>query len=196
MKRQHPTDPNLFWCPRCKTYKAREEFFKKKTSKWGLAGMCKACASMANRKYRENNPEKKKEANRKYRENNLEKKKERNRKYRENNPEKVKERNRKYRENNPEKVKEANRKYRENNPEKAKERYRKYRENDLEKAKERGRKYAERLSEGYIKNRLKKGNLPVTPEFIKLKRQQITMIRRLKQFKQWRKENESNYTDV
>ena len=166
MKRQHPTDPNWFWCPKCKTYKAREEFFKKKTSKWGLAGMCKACASMANRKYRENNPEKKKEANRKYRE------------------------------NNPEKVKEANRKYRENNPEKAKERYRKYRENDLEKAKERGRKYAERLTDRCITDRLKQGNLPVTPEFIKLKRQQITMIRRLKQFKQWRKENESNYTDV
>ena len=196
MKRQHPTDPNLFWCPRCKTYKAREEFFKKKTSKWGLAGMCKACASMAKRKYRENNPEKVKEANRKYRENNLEKKKERNRKYRENNPEKVKERNRKYRENNPEKVKEANRKYRENNPEKAKERYRKYRENDLEKAKERGRKYAERLTDRCITDRLKQGNLPVTPEFIKLKRQQITMKRTLKQIKQWRKENESNYTDV
>ena len=166
MKRQHPTDPNLFWCPSCETYKAREEFFKKKTSKWGLAGMCKACASMANRKYRENNPEKKKEWKRKYAE------------------------------NNPEKVKEGKRKYRENNLEKEKERCREYRENNLEKEKERYRKYAERLSEGYIKNRLKQGNLPVTPELIEIKRQQIAMKRTLKQIKQWRKENESNYTDV
>lgn len=43
MKRQHPTDPNLFWCPKCRAYKARSEFNNKKTNHNGINSYCKAC---------------------------------------------------------------------------------------------------------------------------------------------------------
>ncbi len=47
MKRQHPTDPNLFWCPKCQGYKARGDFYK-----WGdrpivIDSRCKRCRSQA-----------------------------------------------------------------------------------------------------------------------------------------------------
>lgn len=43
MKRQHPTDPNLFWCPKCKTYKARGEYDSCKTTRYGIGVYCKEC---------------------------------------------------------------------------------------------------------------------------------------------------------
>jgi hypothetical protein len=53
------------------------------------------------------------------------------------------------------------------------------------------------LNDCYIKNKLKKRNIvTITPEIIELKRQQIIMKRTLNEFKKWRKENESDYTDV
>ena len=39
MKRQHPDNPELFWCPKCETYKVRESFGKTKR----LPGYCLAC---------------------------------------------------------------------------------------------------------------------------------------------------------
>lgn len=43
---------------------------------------------------------------------------------------------------------------------------------------------------------LKKQKKPITPETIEIKRQQLIMKRTLKEFKLWRKNNESNHTDV
>ena len=52
------------------------------------------------------------------------------------------------------------------------------------------------ISQKYVKDRLKACNIPITRETIKLKRREIIMKRTLKKFKKWRKENESNHTDV
>lgn len=44
-KRQHPDNPVLFWCPKCKTYKTKEEFYKSKNSFNGISGWCTECIS-------------------------------------------------------------------------------------------------------------------------------------------------------
>jgi len=54
MKRQHPTEPNLFWCPKCQTYKAREEFNLNQL--W-----CKLCQSVAYKQWAQRNKDRKKE---------------------------------------------------------------------------------------------------------------------------------------
>uniref|UniRef100_A0A6M3JQQ1 Uncharacterized protein n=1 Tax=viral metagenome TaxID=1070528 RepID=A0A6M3JQQ1_9ZZZZ len=54
----------------------------------------------------------------------------------------------------------------------------------------------ERLSDRYVRIKLTRCNIPVTPEMIELKRQQIIMKRTLKLFKKWRFENESDSTNV
>jgi hypothetical protein len=45
MKRQHPDNPGLFWCNRCKNYKEKSEFHKSKTYH-GIYGFCKACCGV------------------------------------------------------------------------------------------------------------------------------------------------------
>lgn len=54
------------------------------------------------------------------------------------------------------------------------------------------------LPDQFIKNLLRHNHKiqTITPELIELKRQGILMFRTLKEFKKWRKENESDYTDV
>jgi hypothetical protein len=42
MRRQHPDNPFLFWCNRCKNYKEKSEFYKAKTYH-GIYGFCKTC---------------------------------------------------------------------------------------------------------------------------------------------------------
>jgi len=140
MKRQHPTDPNLFWCPKCQTYKAREEFSRNKSLFNGIAKYCKICFKI----FRDIN-------------------------------------------------------------------YQRHISVHQERSKVNGKtqkhknlviSYMKRrrdtLSSGYIAEKLNRSRLPVSPETIELKRQQIIMKRTLKQFKQWRKENEneSNHSNV
>lgn len=43
MKRQHPINPNLFWCPKCKTYKSREAFTPRYDGPTPVRGYCKKC---------------------------------------------------------------------------------------------------------------------------------------------------------
>lgn len=71
MKRQHPTDPNLFWCPKCQTYKAMGEFWKLKRHRSGLQSKCKKCQ----REYDDLNPLVHKKASLKYSQSHLEEKK-------------------------------------------------------------------------------------------------------------------------
>lgn len=68
MKRQHPTDPNLFWCPKCKTYKARDEFSVRDSFyKSNLQAYCKACDRMRMSIYQKENTDKVIIINNKYR---------------------------------------------------------------------------------------------------------------------------------
>jgi len=50
MKRQHPDNPNLFWCPKCGTYKEREEFYIDKSRYSEISGECKKCIIERTRK--------------------------------------------------------------------------------------------------------------------------------------------------
>jgi len=59
------------------------------------------------------------------------------------------------------------------------------------------RQHINELSDFYIKRQLKRQGIQVfTTEIIELKRQQLFMIRTLREFKKWRKDNESNHVDV
>lgn len=55
MKRQHPDNPNLFWCPKCRTYKVRGEFYIAKNS-GSVASRCKSCRSEYQRYQNEKYP--------------------------------------------------------------------------------------------------------------------------------------------
>ena len=76
---------------------------------------CKECVKDEKRKWRKNNPDKKREHDKRYREKNADKVKEMKKKYYENNFDKVNEKNKKWHENNPNKTREHKRKYYENN---------------------------------------------------------------------------------
>jgi hypothetical protein len=43
MKRQHPDNPDLFWCSKCKQYKAKEEFYTKRSNRNVINGYCREC---------------------------------------------------------------------------------------------------------------------------------------------------------
>ena len=58
------------------------------------------------------------------------------------------------------------------------------------------RKRIDTLPDSLVKEYLKQQNILITPETIEMKRQQIIAKRTLKEFKKWRKEYESNHTDV
>jgi hypothetical protein len=165
MKRQHPTDPNLFWCPKCKTYKARDEFWKRSNRPSLIQAECKDCL----KKYYQEHPDAQRA---------------RGLRYSRKHPEKIK----KWYENHRDRMLAIGKKRRDENPHEYDEQKKEY--ND------RARR---ELLDTYIKKTLKQNKeITVTPEMIELKRQQIIAKRTLKQFQNWRKENEneSNHTDV
>lgn len=51
MKRQHPTDPNLFWCRKCQQYKNIGNFFgdNRKGNKYNVSYVCTSCNSKMKR---------------------------------------------------------------------------------------------------------------------------------------------------
>jgi hypothetical protein len=162
MKRQHPTDPNLFWCPKCRGYKEREEFGKHKGQPYGIGGHCLQCRQATEKSKKSIrarrgicpvcNGEFTAAVAKKYCTQRCAKKGWKP------DPKKIKE-------------KRGTTKY-------------KTRSNSLQ------RKLRDGLPDWYVVDRLRKGGHQVTPETIELKRQQIIMKRTLKEFKQWRKENE------
>lgn len=94
-------------CSKCGEIVDISLFTKNRAKKSGLGSVCKKCNNKDSKKYREDNPEKRKEQEIKG-----------SRKWRENNPEKVKEYSREYREKNIEIEKEKERQWRINNPKK------------------------------------------------------------------------------
>jgi hypothetical protein len=163
MKRQHPTDQNLFWCPRCEEYKEQDDYYIDK--RYGRpTGWCKPCMNSVKKPI---GYEKNRSARRRLQ--------------------------------NPDKYREYKRIWARNHPSD-------WRAREKGKIKIISKKYwkknIENLTDAYIKNQIANQYhvtfSNITPETIELKRQQIIMKRTLKQFKQWRKENEneSNHTDV
>lgn len=90
------------------------------------------------------------------------------------------ERYRKWRAANSEKRWEYNRKWRAANPEKIRKIRHKWREANTEKERQRYRKYREELTDSYLIDKLKRLNLPVTPETIDYKRIQLKLYREIK----------------
>jgi len=111
-------------CTECNTKKELSEFGKHKKGKYGVNSKCKACRVEIGRKYRLNNPEKKKAAALKYYYNNTDKVN----KYREENKEKLKKLTKRWVENNKERSNEIKLKWALNNKEKIKIKNKDYRD--------------------------------------------------------------------
>ena len=137
-------------CRKCGQEKPLEEFAKNKECVLGHSHICKQCKAEQSRKWHAANFEKARENNRKWHAANFEKARERHRKWRAANLEK-------YRAN-------ASKYYAANL-----EMYRAY-----------DRKKCENLTDGYLMDKLKRCNLPVTPETIDYKRIQLKLYREIK----------------
>ena len=137
-------------CRKCGQEKPLSEFVKDKTCALGHRHTCKQCEQERYRKWRAANSEKRWEYNRKWHA------------------------------ANPEKIREYNRKWRAANPEKIREIRHKWREANTEKFLEMKRKYREELTDSYLIGKLKRLNLPVTPETIDYKRIQLKLYREIK----------------
>ena len=137
-------------CRKCGQEKPLEEFAKNKECVLGHSHICKQCKAEQSRKWHAANFEKARENNRKWHAANFEKAREKHRKWRAANLEKYREYDRKYYAANSEKCREYDRKKREN------------------------------LTDGYLMDKLKRCNLPVTPETIDYKRIQLKLYREIK----------------
>lgn len=137
-------------CRKCGQEKPLEEFAKNKGCVLGRTHTCKQCEAERYRKWRAANSEKRWEYNRKWRA------------------------------ANPEKRWEIRHKWREANTEKERQRYRKWYAANTEKLLEMKRKYREELTDSYLIGKLKRLNLPVTPETIDYKRIQLKLYREIK----------------
>ena len=137
-------------CRKCGQEKPLEEFAKNKECVLGHSHICKQCKAEQSRKWHAANFEKAREKHRKWHAANFEKAREKHRKWRAANLEK-------YRAN-------ASKYYAANL-----EMYRAY-----------DRKKRENLTDGYLMDKLKRCNLPVTPETIDYKRIQLKLYREIK----------------
>ena len=152
-------------CRKCGQEKPLEEFAKNKECVLGHSHICKQCKAEQSRKWHAANFEKARENNRKWHAANFEKAREKHRKWRAANFEKAREKHCKWRAANLEKCRANASKYYAANL----EMYRAY-----------DRKKRENLTDGYLMDKLKRCNLPVTPETIDYKRIQLKLYREIK----------------
>lgn len=152
-------------CRKCGQEKPLEEFAKNKECVLGHSHICKQCKAEQSRKWHAAN---------------FEKARENNRKWRAANSEKCREYARKYYAANSEKAREKHRKWRAANLEKYRANASKYYAANLEKYRAYDRKKRENLTDGYLMDKLKCCNLPVTPETIDYKRIQLKLYREIK----------------
>jgi len=179
MKHQHPTDPNLFWCNKCEKYKELQKFEKKKGCPFGITGRCIECASKKKREWYHDNFQRNRIHINLYYKN----------KYKnlpENQKNILRQKSRKRMAETPIEIKRHRRKE-------------SYKNNKCKidmQNKIRSREARANLPDWYIRINLRKQGLYITKELIELNRQQLIMKRTLKQFKKWRKDYESNHTNV
>ena len=156
-------------CRKCGQEKPLEEFVRDKTCASGYRHTCKQCDREWRRMWDAANADKRREWNRKWYAENPEKCREWSRKWLIAHPEKVREYKRKYYLANAEKFTERCRKWRIANPEKCRERNRKRGINDCKS-----------LTDRYLRDKLRRNNLPITPETIDYKRIQLKLYREIK----------------
>ena len=176
MKKQHPTNPNLFWCPKCKTFKEKGIFKVDNSRPHKISSYCRLCGNALYAEWKRNklktDPAYAKRQNActvEWKRNKLK-----------TDPAYAKRQNAYCVEWHRNKLK--------TDPAYVnKEKFRKTKV---------CKHSVSELKDSYLKQRLKKIGLPITPEMLELKRVQISMKRTLKEIKKWRKDNEPNYTDV
>lgn len=137
-------------CRKCGQEKPLEEFAKNKECVLGHSHICKQCKAEQSRKWHAANFEK------------------------------ARENNRKWHAANSEKAREKHRKWRAANLEKYRANASKYYAANLEMYRAYDRKKRENLTDGYLMDKLKRCNLPVTPETIDYKRIQLKLYREIK----------------
>ncbi|HUS51439.1 MAG TPA: HNH endonuclease signature motif containing protein [Candidatus Paceibacterota bacterium] len=112
MKREINLQNNTQKCNKCGEWKPLEEFTKHKNKKYGIETSCLECGKKRVKKWREDNPEKKKQLDKKYVKENREKVLSKKREYYYKNKEDLKNKAFNYYQENKEKVKENVNKYR------------------------------------------------------------------------------------
>ena len=122
---------------------------------------------------------------RQYRQNNKEKILQRMRDFRKNHPDKIKQYQEKYRKNNKKKIADYARQFKKDNPQKIRDRNENYKKNHNDKIllhnREYRKKVVENLTDGYICDLLKVSVKDIMSlELIQAKRQQIKLIRTIK----------------
>lgn len=160
MKRQHPTDPNLFWCPKCEQWGVFGKI-RNTNGEYYLRNICNDCRCKQEKLRRDKKPKREKItplarsviA----------------RRYYELNTDKVKKRSKLWAEKNPEKYKTSQKKYT-------------HKEETRVKVNNRNRAHGVNISDTYLKGVLRHVGINKTnPETIELKRQQIILFRNIKQ---------------
>ena len=194
MKRQHPTDPNLFWCSKHKEYHARDDFSPRKNRPFGISYACKKWqAANKKRKYHED-PRKELAIAKRYREKNKLVMLGRTKEWRNENKEYCRQYNVEYRKENKDKRDELTAKWRKDNQSHVLEYSKQYFLGHKDHYRELNQAVNAALPDRIVRSNLErfmgKGN--VTPEMIEMARQRIIMKRTLKQLKEWRKEHESD----
>jgi len=189
LKRQHPDNPDLFWCSICKKYRLRIDYSLSRKNIHGIAQNCKECLNANQAKYRIKKTDR--ISSRIYPNNhdlfycsNCQKYKSRSEYY--------KQKLGKY---GVDGYCRECRKILVTNEIKYKSRKKRYKENP-EYFKSISKSQNDSLSDSFIKTRLRFFGINITPETIELKRQQIIMKRTMRELRKWRKENDPTITDV
>jgi hypothetical protein len=117
-------------CACCKVEKKFEEFQSRKKSKFGIGSYCLECWRIKAKKFREENPEKRKKISLKY--SRSEKGKQKKMEYEQKNLDRVLQTRKQWREKNSEMLKEYMSEYRKNNSEKVRERIKAWEKNNKE----------------------------------------------------------------
>ena len=177
--RQHPDNDNLFWCPRCKTYKLRSDYNVSQNRRYGIHCYCKPCTRIIGKESSKRNSVRIKAYQKLH--------KKEKQKY-----------DKKYRKENAERKKANDKRWYEDNKEYALRMSREYQLKNWDKKLESSRKINEKMTDSYIRGNIWKCMKIRDPseELIETVRQRILMKRNLKQFKQWREQNEPGNPDV
>ena len=152
-------------CSKCKEVKGLDCFNKHKRNNDGLRYKCKECENVYNSAYYNNNKEMIRERSAIWRKENEDKIKQ----WRIDNKDDLSKRHKEWVRKNPEKSKAIQARYIKKDPEHVKSLYKKG-----------GKKRVIEMGDKYIMGQLKSQNLPITPETIEVKREQIKINRLIK----------------
>jgi hypothetical protein len=180
-RRLHPESIDLFFCFGCNTYKTIDAYYKQKTSKYGISVFCKICHNFKQKIYFDNNTGQYRKVKRKA---------------------EAKRRERIGKEGMSIINKNSYYTNRENRVKSSVAYIKQRRVNDPKWNADKRRRYKKNIvvdiRDCYVRDILRLEAIPVMPETIELKREQIIMKRTLKEFKKFRKENynESDHANV